>query len=121
MLLSIGNVDFTKCIVVGSYAMNKVDEFKEFKDASGVVRRYAIRQKMSGTVNLYFRNDDYKQQFTDVIKNKKDYDGSYLITAKANNTDETVSFRGYVSAAPARNTVGVRDTFAEFTVTIEEQ
>lgn len=121
MILKIGGVDFTRCVIVGSHTINDVDiPTYTWTDGSGRTRKSGIKVKAMGSVDLHMRDDTYLQQFRDVMKNMKDEGGCYEVTTFINNTGEDRTFRAFLSATPAEDFIGHRKTLADFSVTIKE-
>ena len=57
MTFKIGTHDFSKCVVVGEYAINKEDVYDEWTDGDMKKRRHLYRKKIKGTLRLKFMTE----------------------------------------------------------------
>lgn len=121
MLFKIGNTDFTKCIVANSYSVNRKDVYFAWEDANGTAHRTLKRQKISGSLSLYMRSAQYQAAFTQALEQGKQPGGFYIVTATVNGVEQDLTFNAFLDCDLTRKTVGVRDTFNEFELRIEER
>ena len=121
MIFKIGNENFTRCVVADSYAVNKADAYSSWVDANGSTHRNISRQRVLGSLNLYMRNAEYQDKFIQALADLKASDGSYPLTLTINNTGADITINAFIDYELTKKTVGIRDTFEQFTVNIEER
>ena len=120
MIFKIGNTDLTKCIVHETYKINRQDDVAVWKDANNK-RHFKLKgSQITGSLDLYMRSEEYQTAYISALANEKNSDGTYNLTLSVNNTHTDESIVATLTADPTRKTVGVRDTFDAFTLTVEE-
>lgn len=120
----IGNDDFSSNVLVGTYEVNRHDEFKEIQDANGLYHRLLTRAngRITGTFDMRFLNPADYERFVASKAAHKTSGGYYPCTVAVNNELTNVSSNFYIDMSPVRNRNGSgRTVFDTFTVTIEER
>lgn len=121
MIFKIGNYDFTKCIIVGTATVNDVDvPTAIWTDGNGITHKSGIKTKAMGSIDLHMRDDTFLQNFRTALKTLKSEGGYYSVTAYINNMGEERTFNAFLTATPADEVIGIRNTLADFSLTIEE-
>lgn len=123
MLFTLNNKDYTNNIVAGSYKINSSPVYENYEDAKGRTHNIKIRDKISGTLDLFFKSIDEFNAFVNDYKDGKNalqnYHSVYL---KVNNTNEANVYDCYITFTSARNIKGNMNDFMEkFTLNIEER
>lgn len=88
MLLQIGQTDYTRKIIHGTYAVNKYDVYKEWQDANCTTHRSILKRRVSGSLTMYFSNQDVFQTFLNDLAAEKNNDGSYTVGVMINNDNQ---------------------------------
>lgn len=121
MVFTINGTDYSGHVLAGTYSVNSAPVTADWTDANGVVHKQKIRDKVSGTFDMWFRTLTEYNAFLSVLETNTTSALKVPLTVSVNNknTDHTGNF--YVSHAPVRNRDGFWDDYMErFTLTIEE-
>lgn len=122
MTFKIGTHDFSKCVVPGEYALNKEDVYDEWTDGDGKKRRHVYRQRVKGTLSLYFTSEVKMKEFQKAIVDAKCDEGQYPVVCDVVNTGENkIGIEAYLDATPVANIVGIRETMEGCIVSLEER
>ena len=122
MYFAISSSTYTNCVVADSYAINKDDIYTSWVDGNGTTHRDITRTKIRGTLSMYFRNETLQQNFLTRLTQSKTAEGWYLVTLTVNNdpSGDLVTIHAYLDYHLVKKQVGIRDTFEQFVLTVEE-
>lgn len=121
MTFKIGTHDFSKCVVVGEYAINKEDVYDEWTDGDMKKRRHLYRKKIKGTLRLKFMTEAKMKEFQKIIGDESWDGGQYDVVCDVVNTGEkAVETEAYIEVKPIANIVGTRETMEECIISMEE-
>lgn len=122
-LFIVGDKNYTKHIIVGTYAINNKPVYKTYTDSNGHTHRFKIRDKVVGSFEIFFKTAEEFNDFSaDIKDNESDVNFSIPVTVTVNNTGEEKLINAYVEYEPTRYLNGIReDYFEKFKVTIEER
>lgn len=121
MVFSINGTDYGGNIIAGSYNINDVDEYFEYKNGNGKTVKDVVATKVRGSFDMFFRTKSEFDLFATNHRTHKLNDSSVLVTLSVNNTGEDVSVYVFMDYTPVRNKDGMnQDYFERFTVGIEE-
>lgn len=125
MMLKINGIDLTRHIVVGSYAINNVDNYVQWTDIDGGIHRVNTtkkKRKAKGSCTIHFRTKDDMEVWQYAVTAMGDVGASnrWAIEAYLVNEGRVKSFHGYVSMNPAHTIRGSQGMMADFQLTIEE-
>lgn len=116
-------VDFSDHVIAGTYEVNNNPEYSELKDARYVVHKKKLRDKVSGSFEMWFKNTtDYASFLSALNSAKSSSNDSVQVTLCVNNTNTEVTIYAYINYKLVRNRNGKwQDYFERFKVTIEER
>ena len=121
MTFKIKTHDFSKCVVVGEYAINKEDVYDEWTDGDMKKRRHLYRKKIKGTLRLKFMTEAKMHEFQKVICNSTWDGGQYIVVCDVVNTGEkAIETEAYIEVKPIANIVGKMETMEECIISMEE-
>lgn len=121
-LLNIDGNDYSGNCVPGTYQINIVDTYTSWIDATGTTHRKLDRSKVSGSVDLIFKNMEEYQSFILHLRNNTNIDGSVLMSVRPNNVTRDMGIYAFYSMDPVRNTSGTfKDYIEQFTLEINEK
>ena len=123
MLLQIGQTDYTRKIIQGTYAVNQYDSYKEWLDANYKTHRNTYASKLKGTFSMYFGNQTIYQTFLSDLEAVRNVDNSVTIGLMSNNTH---TWKGaaevFIEFFPTREQRVLGDAwYPELRVDIEEK
>lgn len=122
IMFKIGLTDYSKNVVGENYSVQSNDEYETWTDANGKEHRSAYRQRISGTFELYFTNEEEYLTFQSVLEANKRTDLTYPITiydSRTGNEEDIFAFVNY-NITLYRNPAFV-DRVEQIKVTIKEQ
>lgn len=85
MLFQIGDTDYTRKIIQGTYTVNSYDVYKEWQDANVNIHRSVLKRRISGVFTMYFGNQTDYQTFLNSLETVRKNDGSYTVSIMVNN------------------------------------
>lgn len=88
MLFKVGDTDYTRKIISGSYGVNDNDIYKEWTDANFETHRHVYRSQATGSFTMYFGRQSDFQEFLSKLGTVKNNNGSYTIGLSINNKNE---------------------------------
>lgn len=88
MLFSIDGLDFTQCIKMGTYQVNKVDVYNEWSDGFGMNHHDIYRKRIQGSFEMYFVNESDYEDFLNYVEVNKTAGGYLPVTLFINNTND---------------------------------
>lgn len=99
-LFVIGQIDFTRRILVPTYQVNRQPIYTSWKDGYGVTHRDITRFKMSGTFTLYFDSIADQLEFQELLRVSTTA-GGYVDTMLYDNlSNKTYPAQVYLDIAP---------------------
>lgn len=126
MIFQIGSQasgDYSNRVIAGTYNVNNNPVYESWIDANGTEHRAKIRDRVSGSFNMFFRDLTEYNAFVSLIASSKLNDESVLCTVAVNNRTPG-QYIGYffMDFKPVRNIKGDWNDFMEqFTVNITER
>lgn len=122
IMFKIGANDYSNRVIAGSYNVNKKDVFKSWNDINGTEHRDKIRERISGSFDMYFPNIEEYDQFNAVLEEAKQSDLSYKIAICENTSNQLVIIDAFLSFQLTRNRDGSwNDLYERFKVNIQER
>jgi len=122
-LFKIGTTDVSDNIVRGSYKVNRIEVYKTYEDANGATHRRFIRQKMSGTLQMFFKYMEDYADFIELIEDNKSAT-TYAVTCTLydNYSGELYSVNAFIDFQPTiTQDAGLREYMQVLDITIEER
>ena len=121
VLLKIGNVNFTDCIVSDTYAVDSVPVIETWEDIQGNSYARKIKDKIIGTFDLFFTDmTAYNEFYSTLRANMKSNDLCPAIVCD-NKKNQNVSVDLLFDFKPIRKKHSIiGDCYSQFTVTVEE-
>lgn len=121
MIFAINGTDISNDILTGTYQINDVDAFEEWKDGWGVVHHDIYGHKCKGSFELLFKTAADYRDFVQLVKSSKTSSGWHVCEVSINNTFVTERRNCFLTFEPKRDRDGVnRDYFGKFSVVVEE-
>lgn len=103
-LLSINGVDFTKNIVVPSWAINSTEIATAWTDGNGIFHRDVTRTRVTGTFSFKDRSrnqsDDYAA-FRAALDAVATANNAYTLTVWINNEEQARTIESYLTYTPS--------------------
>lgn len=123
MLFTINNKDYTNNIVAGSYKVNSSPVYENYQDAKGRTHNIQIREKVSGSFDLFFKTlAEYNAFVADYKNGRNTLHNYHSVYLKVNNKNEANVYDCFLSFDATRNIKGNLDDFMEkFTISLEER
>lgn len=122
MTFTVGSTDYSANVLIGSYSINSEPKYKEWTSADYTVHKQKLRDRIRGSVDMFFRTPAEFSTFKSVLTAAQNSDYSYNITLSVNNTNTDATISAYIDFNLVRDVDGTRtDYFKEFTLTIEER
>lgn len=123
MLFSINNKDYTGNIVADTYKINSQPKYETYEDAKGRTHNVKIRDKVSGTFDVFFRKmSDYEAFVADLEASKSLINNTHSTTLKPNTDNVGGVYDCFIKYEPTRKIDGTyKDYMGVFTVTVEER
>lgn len=117
----INQTDYSAHVIAGSYKVNNVPVCSEWTDANGTTHRQKIRDKVSGTFDMWFRSLTDYNAFLATIATNMTSAMTVPCTVEVNNANITKTSNFFIDHETVRNRDGAWDDYMErFTVTITE-
>lgn len=85
MLFKVGDTDYTRKIIQGTYTVNSYDVYKEWQDGNVDIHRAVLKRRISGVFTMYFGNQTDYQAFLNALETVRKNDGSYTVSIMVNN------------------------------------
>ena len=126
MIFQIGTLasgDYSNRVLAGSYNVNNNPVYESWIDANGTEHRIKIRDRISGSFDMFFKDITEYNSFVSLITSLKLNDESVLCSVAVNNSSINQHI-GYffIDFSPTRNRKGDWSDFMEqFTVNITER
>lgn len=124
MIFQIGSQasgDYSNRVIAGTYNVNNNPVYESWIDSNGVEHRAKIRDRITGSFNMFFRDITEYSAFVSLIASSKLTDESVLCSVAVNNDAEHTGYF-FISFAPTRNRRGDwNDYMEQFTVNITER
>lgn len=121
MKFKINTTDYSGHVIAGSYAVNSNPVTVDWTDANGVTHKQKIRDKVSGTFQMWFRSLTDYNTFLTVLSNNTTSALKVPLTLSVNNKNVDYTGNFYVTHQTTRNRDGYwKDYMEMFEVTVEE-
>ncbi len=122
-LFKISTTDLTGNVVQNTWDVNNLPVYKTYKDANEETHRRFLRNKISGTFQMVFKDlTDYATFKGLIDSNRSASNFTVPCTVYDNMSGTQVSINAFIDYKLAvRQTVGLREYMEPFEVTIEEQ
>ena len=113
MIFKVGTTSFKNNVVIGTYDINQVPVYDEWIDANGTSHRLKTRDKIQGSLDLFFRTlTDYSTFKTAITNNTSSSNMSVTISVTVNNTNsDATGISAYMDFLPVRDVDGKRTEF----------
>lgn len=122
MEFKIGNTSYANRIIAGTYAINSKDIYESFTDASSTAHRRLKRRKITGKVDMFFKDIAEFNIFLDVINRNKDENLAVDMTVSVNNLAEDKEIKAFLDFEPVRDRDAMwNDYMMKYTLNIEER
>ena len=122
-LFKIGTTDCSDNVVRGSYKVNRTNVYKTYEDANGATHRRFIREKMSGTFQMFFKLMKDYSDFIELIEDNKSAT-TYAVncTLYDNYSGEAYTVNAFIDFQPTiTQDAGLREYMQVLDITIEER
>lgn len=100
-LFKMGDVDFTKCIRMGTYKVNSKDVYNEWVDGNYKTHRDIVRSKVKGTFSLYFTDASKEEEFFDILNSITGTGGQTPVSVYVNNHHEVRDVEVFIDIDPS--------------------
>lgn len=122
MTISIAGFDLKPYALIGGYDLNQVENYKEWVDGRGVTHRDVIRERVDGTIKVFFKEMDEYNEFLTALKNGRMQSGAYTCDFTVNNKKEVVHCDCFITFEPVRTQSGDgTDQLTQFEIKVEER
>lgn len=123
MLFTINNKDYTNNIVAGSYKVNSSPTYEHYEDAKGRTHNIKIRDRVSGSFDLFFRTLDEFNAFVSDFENGRNAMNNYhSVYLKVNNKNVANVYDCFLTFTTSRGLkASMEDYMEKFTLTLEER
>jgi len=122
-LFKIGNSDFTNNIIPGTYSINLEDVGYSWQDGLMVTHKAVIRQRLTGSFDMFFKTAEEFHSFVTACKNNKQSNNTVRVNLVANNdtTNALLSRHVFIDYKAVRDKDATsHDYFKQITIAIEE-
>lgn len=119
-LLVLNGKDYSQNILMPSYTVNNQPLYEEWQDANGVMHRKKIRDKVSGTFDMFFNDIDEYAQFFNYVYGYMNDTLIVNLTVYVNNLRTTKTAQFFINIDPANNEPKITEDHDSFTVEIQE-
>lgn len=99
-LFKVGNTDLTNKIINGSYSVNNIPEYNEWKDGAGVTHKDFVRDRVEGNFTMSFANMSEYNAFLSLLSSVKTASGAYTVDVKCINTAQVENITANVDFEP---------------------
>ncbi len=122
-LFKISTTDLTGNVVQNTWDVNNLPVYKEYKDANEETHRRFLRNKISGTFQMVFKDlTDYATFKSLLDTNRSASNFTVPCTVYDNMSGTQVTINAFIDyKLGVRQTVGLAEYMEPFTVTIEER
>lgn len=122
-LFKISTTDCSDNVVRGSYNVNRIDVYKTYEDANGVIHRRFIRTKIAGSFQMFFKFMDDYSDFVELIEdNKSATTFAVPCTLYDNYSGEVYTVNAFIDfQATITQDAGLREYMQVLDITIEER
>lgn len=120
MLVKIGNVDFSRNVLTGTYEVNAYDVYQKWTDANQVEHRDVVRQRVSGSFDLKFLTEEDYASFIETVKANKASDGTLPVSLYVVNENEQRETKVYFKMGPAVRKSLNKKSYTAFTFEVSE-
>jgi hypothetical protein len=122
VMFMVGSVDMTDNVVAQDYNIASYPEYQLWTDANGREHRSKYRDRISGTLDLYFFSIDEYDAFLTTLALYRQSDQTYSITVYDNNAAAEETITAFIDYTPTRyRGADLADQIAQLRVTIREQ
>lgn len=122
IMFMVGSVDYTDNVIAQDYSIGTYPEYQMWTDANGKEHRSSYRNRVTGTLDLYFFNITEYNNFLSTLGLNRASDLTYPVTVFDNNTNAEVTIRAFIDYTPVRYRGADRsDQIAQLRLTIREQ
>lgn len=100
-IFKIGNTDYTPFLRTEEYSVLREDVIENWVDANRITRGHVLRTRITGSVRLVFRANEFNS-FLTVWNSAKNADGTYTITVHVNNdstSNENIEINAFATMA----------------------
>lgn len=123
MLFTLNNTDYTANIVADTYKINTQPIYESYEDAKGITHSIKIRDRVSGTFDIFIRSmNEYNEFLSDFENGRNHLTNTHSITLKPNNINVEGIYNCFLKFESTRKLDGrFRDYMGVFTITVEER
>lgn len=122
-LFKVGTTDYTGNVVQNTWDVNKLPVYKEYKDANEEKHKRFLRNKISGSFKMVFKDlTDFAafQSALDTARSATNFTVSCTVYDNKHSQAETIN--AFIDFKPGlRQKAGLEEYIEPFTVTLEEQ
>ncbi|MBQ5473201.1 MAG: hypothetical protein IIT65_00540 [Lachnospiraceae bacterium] len=119
-LFTFNGIDYSDKILMPSYKINSQPLYEEWQDANGITHRDYVRNRVSGTFDIYFTDVNDFYTFVNSLKNTRRLDLTYEITLYINNELTARTIYAYISYEFSEEEPIMSIQHDSFTIEIEE-
>lgn len=123
MLFGLNNKDYTAHIVADTYKVNLQPVYEHYEDAKGHTHNVRIRDRVSGSFDMFFKTiEEYDAFVKDFKDGKSPLNNAHTITLKPNTTNTEGLYLCFLKYEPTRRLNGqFKDFMGVFTISVEER
>lgn len=122
MIFEINGKDYADHVLSGAYKINSKPLAEEIVDANGRTHKRLIANKVSGSVDMFFRTIEEFDEFATWIEGHKDRNLANKIELTVNNTANDVLIDAYIDYEPVRSIDGMwNDYILRYSMNITER
>lgn len=122
IMFKVGIHDFSDHVIAGSYSVNSQDVYKSWTDINGEEHRDKIRDRITGSFDMYFGNIEEYEDFIGKLEAAKQSNLSYEVALCDNRTNELKVRPVFISFQLTRNRDGSwNDLYERFKVNVQEK
>lgn len=123
ILFKVGTTDYTGNVVQNTWDVNKLPVYKEYKDANEEKHKRFLRNKISGSFKMVFKDLTDFAAFQTTLDNARSATNfTVFCTVYDNKHSTTETINAFIDFKPGlRQSVGLEEYIEPFTVTLEEQ
>lgn len=122
MKFVINGKDYADHVLAGAYRINSKPLAEEIVDANGKTHKRLIANKISGSVDMFFRTIEEFDEFATWIETNKDRNLANKIELTVNNTATDSVIDAFIDYDPVRSRDGMwKDYILRYSMTITER
>lgn len=123
MLFTLNNIDYTANIIADSYKINSQPVYESYEDAKGRTHNVLIRNKVSGSFDMFFRTmTEYNEFLSDWNAGKSQLLNTHTVYLNPNNINEDGVYQCFLKHEATRRLDGrYREYVGQITVSVEER